>query len=64
MGLPLIVCPKIDEIAQKGAILVIDMDRQIAENPETGKQVEIEPISEYAMKILKAGGIKPLLRGD
>jgi 3-isopropylmalate/(R)-2-methylmalate dehydratase small subunit len=64
MGLPLIVCPNIDEIAQKGAELVIDMDRKTAENPETGKRAEIEPISDYAMEILNAGGIKPLLRGD
>lgn len=61
MGLPLIVCPKIDEIAVKGDELIIDMDQQLAVNSQTGKSAEIEPISEYAMKILNAGGIKSLL---
>lgn len=64
MGLPLIVCPKIDEIAQKGADLLIDMDNKTATNLSTGKSASIEPISDYAMQILNAGGIKPLLRGN
>ena len=29
MGLPLIVCPNIDEIAVKGDELIIDMDQQL-----------------------------------
>ncbi|HEY8395787.1 MAG TPA: 3-isopropylmalate dehydratase small subunit [Bacilli bacterium] len=62
LGLPLIVCPQIDEIAVHGDELVIDMDRELAINSRTGKSAPIEPISEYAMKILNAGGIKPLLK--
>lgn len=61
MGLPLIVCPRIEEIASKGDELIIDIDQQLAINSRTGKTAYIEPISEYAMKILNAGGIKPLL---
>lgn len=61
MGLPLIVCPHIDLIAHHGDELVIDMDKQLAINCRTKETAEIEPISEYAMKILNAGGIKPLL---
>ncbi len=61
MGLPLIVCPNIDEIAVKGDELIIDMDQQLATNSRTGKSAYIEPISEYAMKILNAGGIKSLI---
>lgn len=61
LGLPLIICPRIDEIAGHGEELTIDMDRELAINNRTGKSVEIEPISEYAMKILNAGGIKALL---
>lgn len=64
LGLPLIVCPEIDKIAQKGAELLIDMDSRTATNLSTGETAAIEPISDYAMKILNAGGIKPLMRGE
>ncbi len=64
LGLLLIVCPKIDEIAQMGASLRIDMDQHTAMNLETGNSAEIEPVSDYAMKILNAGGIKSLLRDE
>lgn len=62
LGLPLIVCPEIDEIAQHGTELLVDMDERTATNLATGKSATIEPISDYAMEILNAGGIKPLLR--
>jgi 3-isopropylmalate/(R)-2-methylmalate dehydratase small subunit len=61
LGLPLIVCPEIDKIANQGDQLVIDMDKQLATNTRTGQTANIEPISEYAMKLLNAGGIKSLL---
>lgn len=61
LGLPLIVCPRLDEIALQGGTLEIDLDRAVAANKETGHSVPIEPISEYAMRILDFGGIKPLM---
>jgi len=61
LGLPLVVCPAIDEIAGAGECIEIDLARGVAENCSTGKVAAIETISGYAMKILAAGGIKPLM---
>lgn len=62
MGLPLVVCSEIDKVAVHGDELIIDMDAQTVTNVRTGASAEIQPISEYAMRILNAGGIKALLR--
>ena len=59
--LPLIVCPRLDEIALQGGTLEIDLDRAVAASIGTGHSVPVEPISEYAMRILDFGGIKPLM---
>ena len=62
MGLPLIVCPALDDIAREGEALRLDLARNIALNVATGREAAIEPISDYAMRILDAGGIKALMR--
>ena len=61
LGLPLIVCPALDEIASQGQDIEIDLDRALAVNLQTGKSAAIEPISEYATRILDFGGIKALM---
>lgn len=61
MGLPLIVCTGIDQVARYGDQVIIDMSTQTVTNTATGNSAAIEPISDYAMKILNAGGIKALL---
>jgi 3-isopropylmalate/(R)-2-methylmalate dehydratase small subunit len=61
MGLPLIVCAEIDKVAEHGEELIIDLDAKTVINANTGNQATIEPISDYAMQILNAGGIKALL---
>lgn len=61
LGLPLVVCPRLDEVAAQGETLEIDLDRAVAVNKQTGHSVPVEPISGYAMRILDFGGIKPLM---
>ncbi len=64
MGLPLIACSEINEIVKTGDVLSVDLKRGIITNMTSGKTAVCEPISEYAMRILDAGGIKPLLLQD
>lgn len=62
LGLPLFICGDARRLAADGEALQIDLARQTAANLDTGAEAAIEPVSEYAMRILDAGGIKPLLR--
>lgn len=64
MGLPLIVCPALDDIAAEGEPLRLDLARNLAIATATGRETAIEPITEYAMRILDAGGIKALMRNS
>ncbi|HSK69094.1 MAG TPA: 3-isopropylmalate dehydratase small subunit [Candidatus Limnocylindria bacterium] len=62
IGLPLLVCPDLDKIAFHGDVLDIDMEAGTARNRSSGVTAALEPVSDYALKILDAGGIKPLMR--
>ncbi len=59
MGMPLVVCPQIDTLLD-GNPLTVDFVAATVTNTKTGNCVPFEPISDYAMEILEAGGIKSL----
>ncbi len=62
MGITLIICPQIESIAQEGATLEIDIKNATVTNKDSGQSVPCEKISDFAMKILTAGGIKNLYK--
>ena len=62
LGLPLIVCKGISEIAEDGQHLAVDIGKGLAFIEETGERLECESLGEKAIEILSAGGIKPLMR--
>ena len=64
LGLPLLVCPGIDGQVKRGDELEIDLDASLVHNKSSGKNYSLEPVSDYAMHILAAGGIKSLLRAE
>lgn len=64
MGLPLLICPQITDIAGSGDPLEIDLQTHTITNLRTGSRTAVEPISDYARTILAAGGIKSLLNGE
>lgn len=64
LGLPLIVCADIDRIKDHGQALRVQLVEGTAENLASGISAVIEPISEYALRILDAGGIKPLMKAQ
>lgn len=63
MGLPVVVCPEVDRVAHPGETLRVDLAEGTVGN-ERGETAKFLPISDYALKILEAGGIKALLMGD
>lgn len=60
LGLPLLVCKGIGGKVESGQNLEINMRTGELRNLDTGESHMCEPIGEYAMSILEAGGIKPL----
>ena len=62
LGIPLLVCPGISSGVAKGDILKIDLDKGLVENQTQGTKMTFQPISDYVVEILKAGGIKPLVK--
>ena len=64
LGLPLVVCPGVPQHVKNGDALSLDLERSVLKNETTGEELACEHITDYAMKILQAGGIKPLLRAQ
>lgn len=64
LGLPLVVCRGVSSRVKKGDRLTLDLARSVLKNEATGEELPCEPITDYALKILESGGIKPLLRAQ
>ena len=58
LGLPLIVCKGISKKVKDGQTIIIDIEKGII----TREELICDQLREQAMKILEAGGIKPLMR--
>jgi len=64
LGIPVLVCPGIRKLVNKGDVLHVDLGTGKVTNETTGASAQAEPLSEYVMKILESGGIKPLIRSQ
>ena len=62
LGLPLIVCKGISKEVEAGQELKLDIEAGTVTVVETGKVYQCDRLGDQAMKILEAGGIKPLMR--
>ena len=62
LGLPLITCPGISQIARDGEQIEINIRTGEILLPERRVSAQGEKIGEHAMNILAANGIKPLFR--
>ena len=62
LGIPLLVCPQIHERVNKGNMLRVNLITGEVINESTGGRAQAQPLSDYVMKILENGGIKPLIR--
>lgn len=62
LGLPLIVCPGVSHRVRNGQTLTVDILGGTVTIQETGEVLPCEKLGDQAMRILEAGGIKPLMR--
>ena len=62
LGLPLIVCKGISKEVEAGQELKLDIEAGTVTVVENGKVYQCDRLGDQAMKILEAGGIKPLMR--
>ena len=62
LGLVPVICKGISQKVKEGQTLTLDFVKGVVTVQETGESYPCEALGEQAMKILAAGGIKPLMR--
>ncbi|MEG1989167.1 MAG: 3-isopropylmalate dehydratase small subunit [Oscillibacter sp.] len=62
LGLPVVVCKGLGTQVASGDHVTLDLSAGTVTVAETGQVLPCEQLGEQAMKILEAGGIKPLMR--
>ncbi len=62
LGLLPIICKGINKHVKEGQTLTLDVEAGTVNVHETGEVFECEKLGDQAMKILEAGGIKPMMR--
>lgn len=62
LGLLPIICKRLKDKVKDGMTLTLDLEKYQVTVQETGETYPCEKLGPQAMKILEAGGIKPLMR--
>ncbi len=62
LGLPLVVCKGISKEVENGNTLKIDLEKGTVTVVETGKTYPCDKFEGQTLKILEAGGIKPMMQ--
>lgn len=62
LGLLPVICKGISQKVRSGQTLTLNLDKGTVTVLETGEVLPCEQLGDQAMKILEAGGIKPLMR--
>lgn len=62
LGLPLIICNELSKKLQDGDEISVDILEGIVTIHSTGEVIKGEKMGKHALDILKAGGIKPLMK--
>ena len=62
LGLVPVICKGIRDKVKDGQTLTLDLEAGTVTVQETGEVLPCEKLGDQAMKILEAGGIKPLMR--
>lgn len=62
LGLPLVICKGISKLVKDGQTLTLDIEQGTVTVEDTGAVYPCDKLVDQAMRILEAGGIKPLMR--
>ena len=62
LGLPLITCKGISQMVRTGQTLCADLEAGTVKVLETGAVLTSEKLSDHILQIIRAGGVKPLLK--
>lgn len=62
IGLPLVEAPGVHDIVETGHRIRGDIASGVVENLTTGKRVRGNPLPEFLLEMVRAGGLIPLLR--
>ena len=62
LGLLPVICKGISQKVQDGQTLTLNLEKGTVTVQETGEVLPCEQLGDQAMKILEAGGIKPMMR--
>ncbi len=61
IGLPALECPGIHEAVEKGDKLEVDVTGGVVKNLTNGKDLKFNPLPEFMVEVLNAGGLAPYL---
>lgn len=64
LGIPLLVCPNISSMVNRGDIISIDITTGKILNETSGASTEAQALSSYVLRILESGGMKPLIKSE
>jgi 3-isopropylmalate/(R)-2-methylmalate dehydratase small subunit len=63
-GFPALECPGVTAAFREGELAAVSFDDFTVENVTTGKSLKAKPIPDALLRILKSGGIYPLLEEE
>lgn len=61
-GLPALTCPGVRRGFKSGDKAEVDLKRGIVQNTTTGKTFKVDPLPDFILAILRAGGLIPYLK--
>ena len=64
MGFPLIPCPGIVDVVERWQEVAVDWAAGVVRILETGRELEIEPLSLADSRMLEMGGLLPYLKAS